>query len=132
MKLIDADEIKKDFAEILYHNYADDYARGFKAALVAILEYKTIASPTNDPLTLEQLQEMDGDPVWTVTIGLEGSGRWVLCSCETITACSLHKVLRCVTSTGEATDYEFETYGKIWIAYRRRLEDSPVSQRSMK
>lgn len=55
MRLIDADEIKKDFAEILEHNYADDYARGFKAALVGVLGYKTIAPPPNDPLPLEEL-----------------------------------------------------------------------------
>ena len=74
----------------------------------------------NDPLTPEQLQKMDGDPVWTITLGTENSGRWELCSCEVVTACPLHKVLRCVTAAGEATDYELNTYGKTWLAYRRK------------
>lgn len=76
----------------------------------------------NNSLTLEQLLGMNGEPIWTVTIGVDGSGRWELCSCETITACPLHKVLRCVTSAGEVTDYELDTVGKTWLAYRRKPE----------
>ena len=79
--------------------------------------------PPNAPLTLEELREMEGEPVWTITIGIEGSGRWELCTCEVVTACPLHKVLRCVTSSGEVTDYEFETYGKTWLAYHRKPEE---------
>ena len=35
----------------------------------------TLTTP-NEPLTLEELREMKGQPVWTVTTGLDGSGRW--------------------------------------------------------
>lgn len=80
-------------------------------------------SPPNDPLTLEEMLEMDGEPVWTVTLSVEGSGRWELCTCEMVTACPLHKVLRCVTAVGEVTDYELDTYGKTWLAYRRKPEE---------
>lgn len=80
----------------------------------------------NDPLTLDELRKMDGEPVWTVTIGLSDSGRWELCACETICACPLHKVLRCVTATGECTDYEFDTCGKTWLAYRQKPEEGTV------
>lgn len=77
----------------------------------------------NDPLTLDELRKMDGEPVWTTTIGLPGSGRWELCTCETICTCPLHKVLRCVTSEGDVTDYDFDTYGKTWLAYRKKPEE---------
>ena len=90
---------------------------------------RLVVLPPNAPLTLEELREMDGEPVWTVTIGLEGSGRWELCTCEMITACPIHKVLRCVASNGEVTDYELGTYGKTWLAYRRRPEERTVERR---
>lgn len=80
----------------------------------------------NDPLTLDELRKMDGEPVWTVTIGLSGSGRWELCTCETVCACPLHKVIRCVTADGEATDYDFDTYGKTWLAYRQKPEEGTI------
>jgi hypothetical protein len=81
-------------------------------------------SEPNEPLALEQLREMDGCPVWTVTIGLEGSGRWELCACETICACPWKQVIRCVTAIGEVTDYEIDTYSKTWIAYRHKPEET--------
>lgn len=72
----------------------------------------------NEPLTLDELRQMYGEPVWTVTTGVSGSGRWELCTCETVCACPLHKVLRCVTACGDVTDYDLDTYGKTWLAYR--------------
>ena len=80
----------------------------------------------NEPLTLEELREMDGEPVWTVTTGVSSSGRWELCTCETVCACPLHKVLRCVTAYGEVTDYDLDTYGKTWLAYRQKPEEGTV------
>lgn len=126
MKLYDNDACRDEFMEAVYNLLSGDSSNDRANQVIDLFDaapaVEAEPAPLNDPLTLEQLQEMDGEPVWTVTIGLEGSGRWELCSCETITACPLHKVLRCVTSTGEATDYEFETYGKTWVVYRRKLE----------
>lgn len=120
MRLIDANALHKEISEwpesVMYKDWVQ----------AAIANAQTITPPTNDPLTLEELREMDGEPVWTVTIGLEGSGRWELCTCEMITACPIHKVLRCVASNGEVTDYELGTYGKTWLAYRRRPEVGTV------
>ena len=79
-----------------------------------------------EPLTLNELRKMDGEPVWTVTAGVSGSGRWELCTCETVCACPLHKVLRCVTADGEVTDYDLDTYGKTWLAYRQKPEEGTV------
>ena len=76
-----------------------------------------------EPLTLDELRQMDGEPVWTVTTGISSSGRWELCTCETVCACPLHKVLRCVTADGEVTDYDLDTYGKTWLAYRQKPEE---------
>lgn len=58
MKLIDvhlaAEQIKNS-----------DLPNHWKDALLSCLSsIPTIAPPPNDPLTLEQLREMDGEPVW--------------------------------------------------------------------
>ena len=83
-------------------------------------------SSQDKPLTLDELRKMDGEPVWTVTTGISSSGRWELCTCETVCACPLHKVLRCVTADGEVTDYDLDTYGKTWLAYRQKPEEGTV------
>lgn len=85
---------------------------------------KDITAPTkNDhfrdftkmvPLTLEQLREMDGEPVWVQTPGIPQYGRWVI-------------VAGVDTEYGQRTlycqgDYTCRNYGRVWIAYRRKPE----------
>lgn len=74
------------------------------AALAALKEER--------PLTLTELRQMDGEPVWTVTSGVEGSGRWEIF--ET----SNEKYLRLCNPEDETYDAEADSYGKTWIAYR--------------
>ena len=44
------------------------YNAGLDRALYSIAYAKTITPSPNDPLTLEDLREMDGEPVWVVEI----------------------------------------------------------------
>lgn len=71
-------------------------------------------TPPNEPLTLEQLREMDGEPVWVQTPGIPQYGRWVI-------------VAGVDTEYGQSTlycqgDYTCRNYGQDWIAYRRPPE----------
>lgn len=75
------------------------------------------------PLTLEEMREMNGEPVWTETIGLDRTGRWELITCETVCACPLEQKLRAVTWAGDVEWYPLETYGKTWIAYRHKPQE---------
>ena len=68
----------------------------------------------NEPLTLEQLREMDGEPVWVQTPGIPKYGRWVI-------------VAGVDTEDGQRTlycqgDYTCRNYGRDWLAYRRPPE----------
>ena len=70
-------------------------------------------TPPNEPLTLEQLQEMDGEPVWVVPIG----------------KCKWATRQWCVLAADEALIpgvdhwwWPFEGYGETWIAYCRPPE----------
>ena len=44
--------------------WAVGYNAGLDRALYSIAYAKTITPPPNDPLTPEELREMDGEPVW--------------------------------------------------------------------
>ena len=76
--------------------------------------YKPTLTPPNEPLTLERLREMDGEPVWIVDIGPHkwyGPG-WAIVdrdNCLVRTAKNWNSVF-------------FERYGERWLAYRRPPE----------
>lgn len=70
-----------------------------------------VSEPPNDPLTLEQLLEMDGEPVWITR--LDGSaGTWGVLD-------TVNSVCR-TSSVGDVAT--FSIYEKYWLAYRRKLE----------
>ena len=71
-------------------------------------------SPPNEPLTLEQLREMDGEPVWIVDVGPHkwyGPG-WAIVDRDNC-------LVRTVKNWNPVF---FERYGERWIAYRRPPE----------
>jgi len=74
-------------------------------------------SPPNEPLTLEQLREMKGQPVWTVTTGIKGSGRW-----ELVCNVDYEDVLEMESCVDGFYYIEVNTYGSTWNAYRRPPE----------
>ncbi len=76
MRPIDADALREIVEDGLRNNpHKDGYARichrtEYTHFLDVICRMPTIATLHNDPLTLEELREMDGEPVWVV--GLNG------------------------------------------------------------
>lgn len=80
---------------------------------VALSDCKIVQQP-NDPLTLDELREMDGEPVWVVWVPQlrkKFPPFWGIVSTEyEDVECTLYCVM-------------FEDYGGEWIAYRRKLED---------
>ena len=74
------------------------------------------AQPSSEPLTLEQLREMHGQPVWIVPH--RGIAKWYLV--DVANEC-------CSTCDMDVVDFELygpenTSYG--WIAYRRKPEGS--------
>lgn len=71
-------------------------------------------TPPNEPLTIEQLREMDGEPVWIVDIGPHkwyGPG-WAIVERD-----------NCLVRTAKNwSPVFFERYGEQWLAYRRPPE----------
>lgn len=74
-------------------------------------------TPPNEALTMEQLRQMKGQPVWTVTTGIKESGRW-----ELVCDVDYEDVLEMASCVDGFYDIEVGTYGSTWAAYRRPPE----------
>ena len=110
MSAIDSDALKE------YIKKTDLTAVERGALLQAISNMPTL-TPPNEPLTLEELREMKGQPVWTVTTGLDGSGRW-----ELVCDVDYEDVLEMASCVDGFYAIEMDTYGSTWTAYRRPPE----------
>ncbi len=91
--------------------WAVGYNAGLDRALYSIAYAKTVCLQSSEPLTLEELREMDGEPVW-ITPG----GFWAL-----VIARRGERV-RLINHEGEIVwaDKEIELVGPV---YRRRPEE---------
>lgn len=75
MRPVDADEAKRIAREYLTDPY-------HVISAVAVLDKTPTLTPPNEPLTLDELREMDGEPVWVeevehwALIDIEKSGQW--------------------------------------------------------
>lgn len=77
-------------------------------------EIKALIQLPNDPLTLEELRKMDGEPVFIIpTRGSGGFCTWMLVDTKYDLCREVH---------GEMA--VFENCGKTWLAYRRKPEEN--------
>ena len=85
-------------------------------------------TPPNEPLTLEQLREMNGEPVYIIASDM-GIAEWnVIAGKEWITVaydvpCNGFKAV--VEGVGfiNGRAFRVDSYGKDWFAYRRPKEE---------
>lgn len=77
-----------------------------------IMRAPTITPPPNDPLTLEELREMEGEPVWVELIGQNLPSGWYLLNLRDNEAVSAYGGF---VGLGH--------YGQTWTAYRRKPEE---------
>ncbi len=98
----------KDF--ITYCREVAEINRAFGAYLNELAGTLEGGSLPAGPLTLDELREMDGEPVWIVPMrGSGGFCTWMLVDAE---------YELCREAHGEMA--VFENCGKTWQAYRRR------------
>ena len=110
MRLIDADKLKIDMEQKALCGEGAYKIFGYSAEQVDSLP--TIALPPNDPLTLDELREMDGEPVWVVIDGDDYAPCWMLLK---------YHAGRAFYS--ECFSVGLDNYGKGWTAYRRGPEE---------
>lgn len=125
MKLYDNDAYRDEFMEAVYNLLSDDSSNDRANQVIDLFDaapaVKAEPSPSNDPLTLEQLREMDGEPVWvTVSASWRESGilgGWCLVSYH-ITDDQVRVYL--YNTRSGASFFPQQDYGISWWAYRRK------------
>ena len=68
----------------------------------------------NDLLSLDELRQMDGEPVWVQSPGVPEYGRWAIVEGAGENCLFLHD------------DFTCHDYGKTWLAYRQKPEEGTV------
>ena len=96
-KLLDTDIVRQD-----------KVALNLLEQVLYDIQHMPTLTPPNEPLTLEQLRQMDG-PVWVACKPIEGgNGYWCLCQCGHI-----------ITPAGSIFDVKEIPH---WVFYRRPPE----------
>jgi len=73
---------------------------------------RLVVLPPNDPLTLEELREMDGEPIWVVFERMNVNPSWYIVN----TKCE-----EAANKNGGFVSMVY--YGYTWLAYRRKPEE---------
>lgn len=124
MRPVDADIIDAQIRAWIGQPGYGDYWTGYDNALCAIQDFIAdipTLTPQNEALTIEQLREMDGEPVWVDFTGSaikREPGWFILKNAQ-------DEEVYLVGKTSVYKGYEY--YGKTWLAYRRppeRQEDT--------
>ncbi len=126
MRLIDADALEKRIREMCpapsqsdYTGDYDEYVQVAQEMVVDVLEAinsaPIISSPLNAPLTLDELREMDGDPVWVAFLERSEESRWYLIDG--------YNQERLIFSGAYGAYVRWDEMGKTWLAYHRRPEN---------
>ena len=68
----------------------------------------------NKALTLDELRQMDGEPVWVQSPGVPEYGRWAIVEGVGENCLFLHD------------DFTCHDYGKTWLAYLQKPEEGTV------
>lgn len=115
MKAILLDEAKKWLEENCENQYTRMAVFGIMQSMPTVDYQKT----PNEPLTLEELREMDGEPVYVVPKDKPAHcGGW--CG-VTVWKCDRYSYVSLLRDADSG--WGFEKYGKTWIAYRRPPEE---------
>ena len=77
---------------------------------ISALRQKERFGEANKALTLDELRQMDGEPVWVQSPGIPEYGRWAIVEGVGENCLFLHD------------DFTCHDYGKTWLAYRQKKE----------
>lgn len=116
-RMIDADRLLRELTALSHGQVWPGWT--YDGIRLLIERQPTLTQP-NEPLSIEQLREMDEIPIYVVTEKY-GSG-WCVLSWHGVKK-SYTYFSRTGTSEGmTATPLSAKTYGDLWIAYRRPPE----------
>ena len=86
-----------------------EMAEAHRVAISALRQQERFGE-ANKTLTLDELREMGGEPVWVQSPGVPEYGRWAIVEGVGENCLFLHD------------DFTCHDYGKTWLAYRHKKE----------
>ena len=114
---------REEAIEAIKCNWPDSRYTILREALdMAISALRQQDARKNDPLTLDELRKMGGEPVWVVTDRLK---EWCLVhshNSDDVIGGGIIMTRR----TAEKRTYQYACYGKTWLAYRQKPEEGTV------
>ena len=114
---------RKDAIEAIKCNWPDSrytiLREALEMAISALRQQEHFCEVTKkvEPLTLDELREMDGEPVWVQSPGVPEYGRWAIVEGVGENCLFLHD------------DFTCHDYGKTWLAYRQKPEEDDHDER---
>ena len=108
---------RKDAIEAIKCNWPDSrytiLREALDMAISALRQQEHFRDLTKkmEPLTLDELRKMDGEPVWVQSPGVPEYGRWAIVEGVGENCLFLHD------------DFTCHDYGKTWLAYRQKPEE---------
>ena len=108
---------RKDAIEAIKCNWPDSrytiLREALDMAISALRQQEHFREVTKkvEPLTLDELRKMDGEPVWVQSPGVPEYGRWAIVEGVGENCLFLHD------------DFTCHDYGKTWLAYRQKPEE---------
>lgn len=102
-----------------------NYINNQRGKSEAIAAWNRRAQPENKPLTLDELRQMDGEPVYTVGVGANRTKRyWCLVMLARKSVCAvIGDEMVCVGA--------FCQYSETWLAYRSKPKEDVCYPRPM-
>lgn len=101
--------VNDPICEALHNAFDCGYRSAIRARQEVESKLKVVES--NEPLTLDELRKMDGEPVWVQSPGIPEYGRWAIVEGAGENCLFLHD------------DFTCHDYGKSWLAYRQKPEE---------
>lgn len=101
---------REEAIEILhYQRFVVDFQteKALEMAISALRRQENVSN-RNEPLALDELRQMDGEPVWVQSPGVPEYGRWAIVEGVGENCLFLHD------------DFTCHEYGKTWLAYRQQ------------
>ena len=121
-RAIDADKLKKELAPYEENDFSQQID-----VILKIVDMQPTLTPPNEPLTLEQLREMDGEPVYIISEFYHisewnipnGIGEIVIA--YDVPCAGMKEVIPSIKFI-DGKELAVEKYGSTWLAYHRPPE----------
>ena len=111
MRAIDGDRLLRELTAL---SHGQVWPGWTYEGIRLLIERQPTLTPPNEPLTLDELREMNEEPVWVQNMEEPEKSRWRLLYWDR----GKYLVLQGISVRG----YLLEEYGKSWLAYRRPPE----------